>query len=62
MKSIVSMIEQLEGLLGTHSSQTDWEHDFVSHVVQLHARKKDTGCFTPTQVETIERIWEEHFA
>lgn len=62
MVSIGTMIEQIEGLIGTNDLNL-WESDFVKNICQrYHHNEKRTEIFTPKVVEIIERIWRKHFA
>lgn len=62
MKSISTMIEQLQGLQGT-SDLNSWEAEFVANIVKrYHQNSKRTDFFTAKVVEMIERIWSKHFA
>lgn len=60
--SVGTMIEQLQGLLGT-GDLSEWENDFVTSV---HARylwvNKNMQQLSGKQVEVVERIWGKHFA
>lgn len=62
MTSIGTMIEQIEGLLGT-SDLSEWEQGFCAGIVERYKTgSKDTRQFTAKQAEIIQRIWSKHYA
>jgi hypothetical protein len=62
MKSIGQMIELLDGLRDT-SDITPWENGFITSILESYLKaKKSTSHLTERQVETIEKIYNKHFA
>jgi hypothetical protein len=59
--SVGTMIRQIEGLHDT-GDVTEWENGFIESVVFKTACGSNTRSLTERQVETVERIWEKHFA
>lgn len=58
MKSLTTMIEQLEGLLDT-ADINQWEQGFIGGMIKY---KRDTTTLSERQIEIIERIYNKHFA
>ena len=59
--SIGTQIKQIAGLLDT-DDLTEWEKGFVASVNHRSKRGTETRTLTDKQVETVERIYEKHFA
>lgn len=59
--SIGAMVKSLDGLRGT-KDLTAWETGFVESVVNRSGSGKDTSKLTDGQVQTVESLWQKHFA
>lgn len=59
--SINTMIQQLDGLNET-ADLTDWESGFVANIVQRTHGGKVCTSLTERQIDSIERIYQKHFA
>ena len=61
MKTLGSMIQQLEAMLGTNDL-TAWEDNFVRNLVERSDHGKDTGKLTVNQISRMIDLYEKHFA
>lgn len=59
--SLGTMVKQLSALIDT-KDVTEWENGFIESVVFKTAFGSNTRSLTEKQIETIERLWEKHFA
>jgi len=59
--SIGNMVKALDGMRGT-KYLTSWEEGFVESIVSRSDCGKDTTKLTDGQVQTVEGIWQKHFA
>ena len=55
------MVKQLFGLLGTQDI-TEWEHGFISNILEQTNNGDLTVHLTGKQVNRISDIFEKHFA
>lgn len=60
MASLLAMLNQLEGLLGTEAL-SGWEADFVENTLE-RIESDETFAMTTKQYATIRDLWEKHFA
>lgn len=58
--SIATMLIQIQGL--GFADTTDWEKRFITSVWAKTNDGKATTVLSEKQVETIESIWQRHFA
>ena len=61
MKSLRQKIEQVAGLVDT-KDVTDWENGFLKNVLEASKGGVYTAALSTRQVETLERIYDKHFA
>lgn len=59
--SLNTMIEQLDGLNET-ADLNDWESGFVGSIVERTHGGKVCTALTERQIDTIERLYQKHFA
>lgn len=59
--SLITMIRQLEGLLGTPDI-SDWEERFIGSVRGALPPMGQTTALSEKQVDKIEQLWTKHFA
>lgn len=60
MKSIAAQIAELAPLIGTGRLDR-FEDGFVRNAVNFIQPGSQTSAMSPTQVETVERIYKRHF-
>ena len=61
MKSLGTMVQQLEAMLGTNDL-TAWEDSFVRNIVERSDHGKQTGKLTINQIARMEELYRKHFA
>lgn len=62
MTSIGKMIERIDGLRGT-KDVTAWEDRFIENVFNKYSNAgRDSSALSDKQVETVENIFNKHFA
>lgn len=59
--SIGRMVKDLNGMTGT-SDLSEWEEGFVVNIAARTLNGDRTSHLSEKQVETIENIWQRHFA
>ncbi len=59
--SIATMIQRLDGMLGTNDL-SDWEAGFVESVVEKTGGGRNTTGLTSAQVDKITSLFDKHFA
>ena len=61
MKSLGSMIQQLEAMLDT-PALTAWEDNFVRNIVERSDHGRDTGKLSVNQIGRMVELYQKHFA
>lgn len=61
MASLNTMVKKTAGLIDTRDVN-DWENRFLQSVQEKTRGGDDTSSLTEKQVETLERIYDKHFA
>ena len=61
MKSLGSIVQQLEGLLDT-PALTAWEDNFVRNIVERSDQGRNTGKLSINQIARMEELYRKHFA
>ncbi len=60
MASLNTMVKRVSGLLDGDVSE--WERRFIASVVRQTQDGDDTRSLTEKQIESLERIFDKHFA
>lgn len=61
MASTNIMVKKCAGLIDT-TDITDWENDFLKNVVEVSHDGDRPDLLSPARVESLERIYNKHFA
>ena len=61
MTSLNTMVTQLCAMVGT-SDLSEWEAGFIDSIDDKTQGGKDTRGLSEKQAETVQRIWNKHFA
>lgn len=61
MASLNAMVKAVSGMLDTRDL-SDWENDFVRSVVEKTKDGDDTRALSERQIDSLERIYQKHFA
>ena len=61
MASTNIMVKKCAGLIDTKDI-TDWENDFLKNVVEVSESGDRPDKLSPGRVESLERIYNKHFA
>ena len=61
VKSLGSMVQQLEAMLDT-PDLTAWEDNFVRNIVERSDHGKNTGKLSINQIARMEELYRKHFA